>query len=150
MELGILDEVPLPLILVVDDDADAREVYGMTLRHAGFRTEEVENGAFACEMARLLEPDAVLLDHAMPVMDGQEAARRLRADPRTRDTPLVMMTGYGSATALGRAVRADAACDAYLAKPCKADEIVAALRGVLLSRGDRRIGARPGPTELSP
>ena len=47
MGLGILDERPAPLILVVDDDADTREIYAITLRNAGFRTEEAENGAVA-------------------------------------------------------------------------------------------------------
>lgn len=148
MGLGIFDERPLPLILVVDDDGDAREIYAMTLREAGFRTEEAENGAVACEKALALEPDGILLDHVMPVMDGREAARRFRAHPRTLDTSLVMITGFGSSTTLGRAVRADGTCDCYLAKPCKTDEIVAALRAALLSRGDRRAAARPGQKQL--
>src|ERR1019366_104747 len=107
MSLGNNGEVSAPLILVVDDDEDTREVCAMTLRLAGFRTEEAGNGAVACERAFVLEPDAILLDHSMPVMDGREAARRLRADTRTHNAALVMMTGFNAATVKGREVRAD-------------------------------------------
>lgn len=123
-----------PLILVVDDDEDARAIFGLTLRLAGFRTEEAENGAVALERAFALAPDAILLDQTMPVMDGCETARRLRADARTRDTPLVMLTGFGPRTTRGRDLRAEGQCDAYLLKPCDADEMVASLRDALSGR----------------
>lgn len=125
------DQPQSPLILVVDDDADTREIYAMSLRLSGFRAEEAENGATALEMAITLEPDAILLDHTMPVMDGRETARRLRADARTRDTPLVMVTGFDEATPSGRDLRDRADCDAYLTKPCEVDVVVTSLRAAL-------------------
>jgi CheY-like chemotaxis protein len=131
MTLARFHESRAPLLLVVEDDADMREVYAMTLRTNGFGVEEAENGAIAFERALLLEPDAILLDHSMPVMDGRETARRLRANARTHHTPLVMVTGFGVGSAQGRQLRADANCDAYLVKPCAADEVVAALRAAL-------------------
>lgn len=131
MKLARFDERIAPLVLVVEDDADAREIYAMTLEANGFRVEEAENGAIAFERALLLGPDAILLDHAMPVMDGREAARRLRANARTHHMPLVMVSGFGVGSGEGRQLRADANCDAYLVKPCAAYEVVAALRAAL-------------------
>jgi CheY-like chemotaxis protein len=147
MSLGNNGEVSAPLILVVDDDEDTREVCAMTLRLAGFRTEEAGNGAVACERAFVLEPDAILLDHSMPVMDGREAARRLRADTRTHNAALVMMTGFNAATVKGREVRADGHCDAYLSKPGGADEVVASLRASLLSRAGGAAAAATAPKQ---
>jgi len=138
--LGNIGDSLSPLILVVDDHADHREVYSTTLRFSGFRTEEAENGAVALEKAITFAPDAILLDHAMPVMDGREAARRLRGDERTRRIALVMLTGFDRASARGREVRADGHCDAYLAKPCAGDQLVAAVRVALRSQADRSTG----------
>jgi two-component system cell cycle response regulator DivK len=123
-----------PLILVVDDNADLREMCALTLRLVGFRTEEAENGAIAFEKAITLTPDAILLDDAMPVMDGRETARRLRADARTQETPLVLLTGFATTSTRGRELRAEADCDAYVQKPCGPDELVASLRAALLLR----------------
>jgi two-component system cell cycle response regulator DivK len=139
-----------PLILVVDDDEDSREICALTLQCAGFRTEEAENGSVAVDLALALAPDAILMDQIMPVMDGPEAARRLRTDARTQDTPIVMLTGFGADSTRGRAVRADGHCDAYLDKPCAAEQIIASLRAVLLVSsaarlplGDGEAGRRP-------
>src|SRR4029450_9860744 len=73
-----------PLVLVVDDFDDARDLYRTCLEQAGYRTAEARNGAEAVDRAIELRPDVVLLDLAMPVLDGVEAARRLKADERTR------------------------------------------------------------------
>src|SRR5688572_4961972 len=77
------------LVLVVDDFEDARELYCTCLEQAGYRTAEARNGLEAVERAIELRPDVVLLDLAMPVLDGIEAARRLKADERTRDARLI-------------------------------------------------------------
>jgi len=149
MPLRNLGAFASPLILVVDDDADAREIYALTLGLSGFRTEEAENGSVAFEKALALAPDAILLDHAMPVVYGREAARRFRGDVRTHDTPLVMLTGFDRASARGREVRADGHCDAYLAKPCEADQLVAALRAAILLGAGRCTAAVVRPKQLS-
>lgn len=81
-----------PLVLIVEDNDDLRELYAEQLRHLGYRTAQAGNGAAALEAARDSEPAVVLLDYQMPIMDGFEAARRLREDPRTRDIPLVLVT----------------------------------------------------------
>ena len=138
--LGNIGDFLSPLILVVDDHADHREMYALTLRLAGFRTEEAEDGAMAFEKAITFAPDAILLDHAMPVMDGREAARRLRGDERTCRIALVMLTGFDRASARGREVLADGHCDVYLAKPCDAEQLVLAMRMALGSKNGRSSG----------
>ena len=140
MPPGNLGDASSPLILVVDDNADSREMYALALLSFGFRTEEAENGSVAFEKAMACAPDAILLDDSMPVVDGREAAQRLRADKRTRGIPLVMLTGFHHASARGREVRADGHCDAYLEKPCPDDQLVAAVRAALRSNAGRSPG----------
>ena len=72
-----------PLILVVEDYPDAREMYAEYLRFSGFRVAEARNGEEALARARQEVPDVVLMDLALPLMDGWEATRRLKSDPRT-------------------------------------------------------------------
>ncbi|HLM46046.1 MAG TPA: response regulator, partial [Myxococcaceae bacterium] len=72
-----------PLVLIVDDYQDAREMYAEYLEFSGFRVAEARNGAEAVEKAFALRPSVILMDLSLPVMDGWEATRRLKADART-------------------------------------------------------------------
>ena len=72
-----------PLVLIADDFGDAREMYREYLEFTGFRAVEARDGNVALERARSLAPSIILMDLAMPAMDGWEATRRLKADPRT-------------------------------------------------------------------
>jgi two-component system, OmpR family, response regulator len=150
MPSGNSGDTYCPLVLVADDDEDTREICVMILQQAGFRTVEAENGAIALDRALALAPDVVLLDHWMPVMDGPETARRLRAEVRTRDTPIVMLTGLRGATAWGGGGSGSSDCDAYLDKPCESEQIIAALRAALLSSAVRFAQAGPAAEGLSP
>ena len=118
-----------PLVLVVDDFDDARELYCACLEQAGFRTAEARNGQEAVERAVELRPEVVLLDLAMPVMDGVEAARRLKADDRTRDTRLIALTGY-AVDRYGDAAKA-AGCVRVLIKPVLPSDLVVAVEEIL-------------------
>ena len=121
-----------PLVLVVDDYQDAREMYAEYLEFSGFRTAEARNGAEALEKAFALTPDVILMDLSLPVMDGWEATRRLRADERTRDIPIVALTGHALS---GHAAGAkDAGCDAYVTKPCLPDALVQEVKRILEAR----------------
>ena len=71
---------PQPLILIVDDNLDAREMYGMYLQHEGFRWAEAVNGHDALTQTRLEKPALILMDATMPRMDGWEAVRLLKED----------------------------------------------------------------------
>ena len=79
-------------VLVVDDDADVRRVVSFLLTRLGIEVHEAGNGEQALELAPGLKPDLILLDVIMPVMDGRETLRRLKADERLADIPVVMLT----------------------------------------------------------
>jgi len=118
-----------PLILIVDDNLDAREMYGMYLAHEGFRWAEAVNGQDALMQTRLEKPALILMDATMPRMDGWEAARRLKADPKTRSIPLIMLTAHAFDEHRQRA--ADVGADAFLPKPVLPDALALEIRKVL-------------------
>lgn len=118
-----------PLVLVVEDYQDAREMYAAYLQFSGFDVAEAQNGVEAVDKTTELLPDIVLMDLALPRMDGWEATRRLKADPRTRHIPIVALTGHALA---GHAEGArEAGCDAFVTKPCLPDALVAEIRRLL-------------------
>jgi len=84
-----------PLILVVDDEPDFREIFGAKLSAAGFRVETAENGQQGVDKTKTLKPDLVLMDVKMPVMDGASAVLKLREDPATRDVKVAFLTSLG-------------------------------------------------------
>lgn len=79
-------------ILVIDDQADEREIQTAMLGHLGYEVSTAEDGERGLEMATESPPDMILLDIAMPRLDGFEVCRRLRADPRTSGVPVVFFT----------------------------------------------------------
>jgi CheY-like chemotaxis protein len=118
-----------PLVLIVDDNVDAREMYAIYLEHAGFRALEADDGETAIEIARRERPAVILMDATMPRMDGWEAARRLKSDAETRDIPLIMLTAHAFEEHKQRA--ANAGADAFLAKPVLPDALATEIRKVL-------------------
>jgi two-component system cell cycle response regulator DivK len=130
-----------PLVLVVEDYQDAREMYAAYLQFSGFDVAEATNGVEAIEKAIELMPDIVLMDLALPQMDGWEATRRLKGDDRTSHIPIVALTGHALA---GHAEGArQAGCDAFVTKPCLPDALVAEIKRLLDSHpGDERRAAR--------
>jgi CheY-like chemotaxis protein len=118
-----------PLVLVVEDYQDAREMYAAYLQFSGFDVAEAANGIEAVEKTHELLPDIVLMDLALPRMDGWEATRRLKNDARTRHIPIVALTGHALA---GHAEGArEAGCDAFVTKPCLPDALVAEIKRLL-------------------
>ena len=118
-----------PLILVVDDYQDAREMYAEYLQFSGFRVAEAKNGNEAVEKAFALKPDLILMDLSLPGMDGWEATRRLKADDATRHIPVVALTGHALAGASEGAKKAG--CDSFVTKPCLPDDLVVEVRRML-------------------
>jgi len=110
-----------PRILVVEDDPDNRRIVVKVLAVDGYTTLEAADGESAVALARREHPDAILMDLAMPGVDGWEAARRLKADPATADIPIVALTAFALRGDEDRA--REAGCDAYLAKPCRPQAI---------------------------
>ncbi len=118
-----------PLILIVDDNVDAREMYGMYLQHEGFRWAEAVNGHDAITQTRLEKPSLILMDATMPRMDGWEAGRILKQDVLTKDIPLIMLTAHAFQEHRDRA--AEVGADGFLAKPVLPDQLAAEIRRVL-------------------
>ena len=84
-------------MLVVEDYQDAREMYAAYLQFSGYRVAEATNGLEAIEKTLELLPDIILMDLALPKMDGWEATRRLKLDERTKHIPIVALTGHALA-----------------------------------------------------
>ena len=118
-----------PLILVVDDYQDAREMYAEYLQFSGFRVAEARNGNEAVTQARTLRPDLILMDLSLPGMDGWEATRVLKADETTKHIPIVALTGHALAGASEGARKAG--CDSFVTKPCLPDDLVVEVRRML-------------------
>jgi CheY-like chemotaxis protein len=100
---------------VVDDNADNREMYIEYLRFAGFRVEGASDGATAIEVARTIRPALIVMDLSMPGIDGWKATRILKADPRTRDIPIIAVSGHAEPAYRIRATMAG--CDLFVTKP---------------------------------
>jgi CheY-like chemotaxis protein len=118
-----------PLILVVDDYQDAREMYAEYLQFSGFRVAEARNGNEAVAQAFSLRPDLILMDLSLPGMDGWEATRVLKSDDRTKHIPVVALTGHALAGASEGARKAG--CDSFVTKPCLPDDLVVEVRRML-------------------
>lgn len=112
-------------VLLVDDFADALEVWKMFLSAAGFTVGTATDGAAGLALARTMRPDVIVMDLQMPGLSGADVARELRADAATRHIPLIAATGHAR-TQLSDA-RA-AGFDSIIVKPCDPDELVAEIR----------------------
>jgi two-component system, cell cycle response regulator DivK len=127
-------------VLLVDDYPDAREMYSEYLQFSGFDVVEATNGMEALKSAVESSPDIILMDLSLPVMDGWEATRRLKADERTASIPVVALTGHALAGISEGAKRAG--CDAFVTKPCLPEDLVKEIRRILETptRKGRRSG----------
>ena len=118
-----------PRVLLVDDYPDAREMYTEYLEFSGFEVIEAANGMEAVQRAIDAAPDIILMDLSLPVMDGWEATRRLKADARTASIPVVALTGHALA-GISEGAR-KAGCDAFITKPCLPEDLVIEIRKML-------------------
>lgn len=115
-----------PLILVVDDFEDNRVMYAEYLQFNGFRVVEAVNGEEAVTRARDVAPDLIVMDLSLPVMDGWEATRRLKADPSTAKIKVIALTGHAEPAHVKRAL--ESGCDDFVAKPCLPADLLAKVR----------------------
>ena len=125
-----------PTVLLVDDYPDAREMYSEYLQFSGFNVVEAANCMEALQRAVDTTPDIILMDLSLPVMDGWEATRRLKADERTAGIPVVALTGHALA-GISEGAR-QAGCDAFVTKPCLPEDLVKEIRKVLDDPPSRR------------
>jgi two-component system, cell cycle response regulator DivK len=113
-------------ILVVEDQEDNRIILRDLLSDAGYEVFEVGDGEAALSAAAAHQPDVILMDIQLPLLDGYEATRRIKADPALRRIPIIVVTSYALS---GDETRARAAgCDAYVAKPFSPRALLAKIR----------------------
>ncbi len=127
-----------PLILVVDDDRSTRAALRYTLQRDGFRVEEAADGAQALDLAARLQPDAMLLDAMMPVMDGFTACAKLREMSGGADLPVLMVTALEDTDSIERAFAAGA--NDYIPKPVHLTVVSQRVRRIVdASRAERHV-----------
>jgi CheY-like chemotaxis protein len=117
------------IVLIADYHDNSRIVYSTILQYGGFVVLEARNGAEALEMVPKHMPAAVITEVTLPVVDGCEVLRRLKAHPLTNHIPVLIVTGDASPSVRRRAEAAD--CDAYLLKPCAPHHLLDSVRAVL-------------------
>jgi two-component system CheB/CheR fusion protein len=121
-------------LLVVDDNHDSAESMRMMFRLAGHEVRTVHEGSEAVEAAAGFGAQVVLLDIGLPDIDGYEVARRLRADPRTREALIIAITGYGREEDLRKS--REAGIDEHVVKPVDPDKVLERIaRGAVRNSG---------------
>jgi two-component system cell cycle response regulator DivK len=123
-----------PRALIVDDDEDTRELYAWCMRAAGWVVEVAANGEEALLVASAFEPDVIVMDLRLPVIDGVEATRRLKVGARTRHVPIVAVSGADRSQV--ECTARDAGCDEFVMKPCPPEQLRALLDDVITRWGD--------------
>jgi CheY-like chemotaxis protein len=125
-----------PLVLLVEDDRDSREMYAVALGLAGFRIAEAGTAADATRSARTLRPDVIVSDLNLPDADGCDLLIELGRDTLTRGVPTIALTGRSSEDDVDRCTAAG--CSRVLVKPCAPDALAATIAEVLAERLGRR------------
>ena len=120
-----------PLVLLAEDFEDARELYRDYLEFSGFTVKTASNGREAVQQAEALLPDLILMDASMPVLDGWQATKELKANPNTRHIPILALTAHAFDDARQEAKAVG--CDGFVTKPCLPDDLVAKVRATLES-----------------
>jgi two-component system cell cycle response regulator DivK len=113
-------------ILVVEDHVDNQQILRDLLTSAGYEVIEAENGEQALAAAAAERPDLILMDIQLPLVDGYEATRRIKADPALRAIPVIVVTSY--ALSGDEAKAREAGSDAYLTKPFSPRALLAKIR----------------------
>jgi len=116
-------------ILVVEDTEDNRQIIRDLLSSAGYDLMEAQDGAEGVEMAKSQRPDLILMDIQLPVLDGYEATRRIKADPALSHIPVIAVTSY--ALSGDEAKTRAAGCDGYVAKPFSPRQLLQKVREYL-------------------
>jgi two-component system cell cycle response regulator DivK len=116
-------------ILVVEDQEDNRQILRDLLGSVGYEMDEAENGEQALAAVKARRPDLILMDIQLPVLDGYEATRRIKADPQLKSIPIIVVTSYALS---GDEAKARASgCDAYVTKPYSPRQLLAKIKEYL-------------------
>ncbi|MBV9532405.1 MAG: response regulator [Bradyrhizobium sp.] len=119
----------MPKILLVEDKEMNRDMLSRRLVRAGYEVTVAEDGARGVEMATSDRPDLILMDMSLPVIDGWEATRRIKATPELRKIPIIALTAHAMAT--DRAKALEAGCDDYDTKPIELQRLLGKVQRLL-------------------
>ncbi len=117
------------MVLIVEDEADIRDLLSFNLEREGFSTVQAEDGIKGIEMAVAHKPDIILLDVMMPGKDGFQVCRELERNTKTVDIPIIMLTAKGEE--IDRIVGLELGADDYVVKPFSVREIILRIRAIL-------------------
>lgn len=121
-----------PAVIVIEDDIDARRIYSDYLRSRGWTVFTAADGRSGLDKTIELTPDAVVVDLAMPIVDGWTVLKHVRGSSLTAHIPVVVVSAVSDA----RDAAFAAGCDAYLTKPCEPDVLYLQLRALMRLRGE--------------
>jgi CheY-like chemotaxis protein len=116
-------------VLLVEDNEDNQLIYSTISRYSGIKVLEARDGQAGVDAAHRDLPALILMDVSIPLIDGLEATRRVKADPRTAHIPIIALTAHALASDQKKAV--EAGCDEYIAKPAEPHVVLAAVRRYL-------------------
>jgi two-component system phosphate regulon response regulator PhoB len=128
----------MPAVLVVEDEPSIAELIAVNLRHNGFRTTWAIDSASAQREIDAAVPDLILLDWMLPGESGLVLAKRWRAQSRTKEVPIIMLTARGDEA--DRVAGLDAGADDYISKPFSTRELLARVRAVLRRKAPEPVG----------
>jgi CheY-like chemotaxis protein len=147
-ELRGTEQRERPVVLIAEDEQELRQLYAQQLTISGFEVIVAANGAEAIDLTSARLPDVILMDLSMPVVDGWEATKRLRANTRTAHIPVVALTAHVGAGELLRAT--SAGCDWFVPKPCAPAALITEIRRVLSAPRPPSSAASATPVPPSP
>jgi CheY-like chemotaxis protein len=130
----------MPKILLVEDNEMNRDMLSRRLRRKGYVVAMALDGQSALEMSQTEAPSLILMDVGLPVLDGWEATRRLKANPATRHIPVIALTAHAMSSDRKKAV--DAGCDDYATKPVDLPRLLAKMEA-LLNKGAMAFTGHP-------
>jgi CheY-like chemotaxis protein len=123
----------MPKILLIEDNEMNRDMLSRRLVRGGYEVTVAEDGARGVEMATSYRPDLILMDMSLPVIDGWEATRRIKATPELRKIPIIALTAHAMAT--DRAKALEAGCDDYDTKPIELQRLLGKIKTLLAAAG---------------
>lgn len=136
-----------PTVLLVDDDPNIRKIMSRQLEYWGYRVVTAASGEEGLTLAHTEAPALILLDIMMPKMRGREACAVLKADPKTRDIPVIFLTALGLADHIRAGL--DLGADDYVVKPFRPDDLRERIKVCLLRHGRDRLIRTDPPTRES-
>ena len=124
---------PAQTVMVAEDYEETRHMLKLALELEGYRVLEADNGRDACEMARRLRPDLIVMDLTLPVLDGFAATRRIREEEGLRDVPIIAITAHGTPEYRHKALAAG--CSEYFTKPVDVNRLGRVIKSLLREGG---------------